>query len=155
VLRRIQEWIALGEAVVFFNLELAREFDYRCKQGGQLASKMRFLSAPWWACCRMALAAARQTRQRDGRNWKPRFRGLPGVEIALPVQTNAVFARCLRRWCKACTNAAGSSYTHVGQDSEARLMCSWDTNPVDVDAVRVRFGGTHNAWGRGRERQVS
>src|SRR5262249_50478977 len=39
--------IGVGEAVVFFNLELAREFDYRCKQGGQLASKMRFLSAPW------------------------------------------------------------------------------------------------------------
>src|SRR5437879_10204382 len=39
--------IAVGEAVVFFNSELAREFDYRCKQGGQLASKMRFLSAPW------------------------------------------------------------------------------------------------------------
>ena len=38
---------AVGEAVVFFNPELAREFDYRCKQAGQLASKMRFLSAPW------------------------------------------------------------------------------------------------------------
>src|SRR5690349_10603915 len=39
--------IAIGEAVVFFNRDFAREFDYRCKQGGQLASKMRFLSAPW------------------------------------------------------------------------------------------------------------
>src|SRR5690349_11651469 len=28
--------IAVGEAVVFFNPEVAREFDYRCKQGGQL-----------------------------------------------------------------------------------------------------------------------
>ena len=37
----------VGEAVVFFNTELAKEFDYRCKQAGQLASKMRFLSAPW------------------------------------------------------------------------------------------------------------
>jgi threonine aldolase len=36
-----------GEAVVFFNRELAREFDYRCKQAGQLCSKMRFLAAPW------------------------------------------------------------------------------------------------------------
>ena len=36
--------IAIGEAVVFFNHDLAQEFDYRCKQGGQLASKMRFLS---------------------------------------------------------------------------------------------------------------
>src|SRR5687767_7910169 len=38
---------AVGDAVVFFNRELAEEFDYRCKQAGQLASKMRFLSAPW------------------------------------------------------------------------------------------------------------
>ena len=36
-----------GELVVFFNKELAREFDYRAKQAGQLASKMRFLAAPW------------------------------------------------------------------------------------------------------------
>ena len=36
-----------GELVVFFKKELAREFDYRAKQGGQLASKMRFLAAPW------------------------------------------------------------------------------------------------------------
>src|SRR6201999_1522407 len=39
--------MAVGEAVVFFNLELARDFDYRCKQAGQLASKMRFVSASW------------------------------------------------------------------------------------------------------------
>jgi threonine aldolase len=39
--------IALGEAVVFFDHQLAAEFDHRCKQGGQLASKMRILSAPW------------------------------------------------------------------------------------------------------------
>ena len=39
--------MTVGEAVIFFNRELAQEFDYRCKQAGQLASKMRFLSAPW------------------------------------------------------------------------------------------------------------
>ena len=38
--------LPIGEAVVFFNKELAHEFDYRCKQAGQLASKMRFLAAP-------------------------------------------------------------------------------------------------------------
>src|SRR5262245_1781174 len=37
----------VGDAVVFFNREIAHEFDYRCKQAGQLASKMRFLAAPW------------------------------------------------------------------------------------------------------------
>jgi threonine aldolase len=37
----------VGDAVVFFNRELAQEFEYRCKQSGQLCSKMRFLAAPW------------------------------------------------------------------------------------------------------------
>src|SRR6185503_8994609 len=34
--------MALGEAVVFFNRDLGKEFEYRRKQAGQLASKMRF-----------------------------------------------------------------------------------------------------------------
>ena len=39
--------LAVGEAVIFFDHGLAADFDYRCKQAGQLASKMRFLTAPW------------------------------------------------------------------------------------------------------------
>ena len=39
--------LPMGEAVVFFNRDLAADFAYRCKQAGQLASKMRFLTAPW------------------------------------------------------------------------------------------------------------
>jgi threonine aldolase len=31
----------------FFDRRLSEDFAYRCKQAGQLASKMRFLSAPW------------------------------------------------------------------------------------------------------------
>jgi len=34
-----------GEAVVFFNKELCRDFKYRRKQGMQLASKMRYIAA--------------------------------------------------------------------------------------------------------------
>jgi len=36
--------IPVGEAVVFFDRELAADFPWRCKQAGQLASKMRFLA---------------------------------------------------------------------------------------------------------------
>ena len=39
--------MAAGEAILFFDAALAEDFGYRCKQAGQLASKMRFLSAPW------------------------------------------------------------------------------------------------------------
>ena len=41
--------MAVTEAVVFFDRQLGTEFAYRCKQAGQLASKMRYLSAPWLA----------------------------------------------------------------------------------------------------------
>src|SRR5258707_4279853 len=86
--------IAIGEAVVFFNLELAREFDFRCKQGGQLASKMRFLSAPWVGMLQdgawlrhatHANAMATRLENAIGR--------VPHVQIAYPVQTNSVFAK--------------------------------------------------------------
>ena len=49
-----------SEAVVFFRPELAREFDYRCKQAGQLASKMRFLSSQWVGCWSTARGCAMQ-----------------------------------------------------------------------------------------------
>ena len=35
----------MGEIVIFFDRKLAEDFDYRCKQAGQLASKMKFISA--------------------------------------------------------------------------------------------------------------
>ena len=40
------------EAVVFFNRTLARDFDRRVKQSGQLDSKMRFAAAQWDAILR-------------------------------------------------------------------------------------------------------
>ena len=75
--------LGVGEAVVFFNSELAREFDYRCKQGGQLASKMRFLSAPWvgllqdGAWLRHAKHANAMAQRLDAA-----IRGLPRVKVA-------------------------------------------------------------------------
>src|ERR1700690_2679576 len=39
--------LPVGEAVIFFDKALAVDFAYRLKQAGQLASKMRFISAPW------------------------------------------------------------------------------------------------------------
>jgi len=86
--------MAAGEAILFFDRKLAEDFDYRCKQAGQLASKMRFLSAPWvgmietGAWLRNAAhgneCAARLSRQ---------ISGLARLEIMFPVQANAVFVR--------------------------------------------------------------
>jgi threonine aldolase len=124
--------LAVGEAVVFFNRELAHEFDYRCKQGGQLASKMRFLSAPWVGILRdgawlrhAAHANAMATLLES------QIRNLPKIEIAFPVQTNAVFASVPDRIVQALHQRGWKFYTNVGVDY-ARLMCSWDTTEEDV-----------------------
>jgi threonine aldolase len=126
--------IGIGEAVVFFNLELAKEFDYRCKQGGQLASKMRFLSAPWvgllqdGAWLRHAGHANAMARRLE-----TAISNLQPVRIAFPVQTNAVFATIPNQIVEGLYQRGWKFYTNVGFDY-ARLMCSWDTTEQDVDA---------------------
>src|SRR6266568_1652880 len=127
--------IAVGEAVVFFNPDLAREFDYRCKQGGQLASKMRFLSAPWVGLLQDG-AWLRHAKHANAmaRRLESAIRPLPGIKIAHPVQTNAVFARLPDEVVQAMHQRGWRFYTHIGGWEESRLMCSWDTTAEDVDA---------------------
>jgi threonine aldolase len=126
--------IAVGEAVVFFNPELAREFDYRCKQGGQLASKMRFLSAPWTGMLQDG-AWLRHAEHANAmaRRLELALNQIPGIEVAYPVQSNAVFARIPEPVVEAAHQRGWKFYTHVGGWEESRLMCSWDTTPEDVD----------------------
>ena len=127
--------IGLGEAVVFFNPELAREFDYRCKQAGQLASKMRFISAPWTGVLQDG-AWLRHAKHANAmaKRLETAIRYLPGVEIPYPVQSNAVFARMPDEVAKGMHDRGWKFYTGVGGWRESRLMCSWDTTAEDVDA---------------------
>ena len=84
--------MAVGEAVVFFNRNLAREFDYRCKQAGQLSSKMRFLAAPWVG---MLQDGAWLRHARHANAMAALLHGLvaavPGVKVLFPRQANSVF----------------------------------------------------------------
>lgn len=126
--------IALGEAVVFFDRELARDFDYRCKQGGQLASKMHFLSAPWLGMLKEGawLRHARHANEM-ARRLEDGLRRIPGVKISHPVQSNAVFARIPKPAEEKLRARGWQFYTGVITDEESRLMCSWDTTPEDAD----------------------
>jgi len=123
----------VGDAVVFFNRDLADEFDYRCKQAGQLCSKMRFLSAPWvgmlqdGAWLRTAIRAnAMAQRLRDA------LQGISEVRILFPTQANAVFADLPPYVIVALRQAGWKFYTFIGQGG-CRLMCAWDTTEEDVD----------------------
>jgi threonine aldolase len=126
--------IALGEAVVFFNRELAHEFDYRCKQGGQLASKMRFLSAPWLGMLKDGawLRHARHANEMAQR-LEAGLQKISGVYVSYPVQSNGVFARIPNAAEAKLHERGWHFYTGVITGEESRLMCSWDTTTEDVD----------------------
>jgi threonine aldolase len=122
----------VGEAVVFFNHDLAREFDYRCKQAGQLASKMRFLAAPWVGMLQDG-AWLRHAAQANNmaRLLNDLLVDIPQIRILFPRQANAVFAELPPYLIVALRQQGWKFYTFIGQGG-CRLMCAWDTREEDV-----------------------
>ncbi len=122
----------VGEAVVFFDRDLAREFDYRCKQAGQLCSKMRFLAAPWVGMLRdgVWLRHARHANSMAAL-LENKIRSLPCVKILFPREANSVFAELPQPVIESLRGRGWRFYTFIGQGG-CRLMCSWDTTEQDV-----------------------
>jgi len=126
--------MALGEAVIFFDKTLAYEFDYRCKQAGQLASKMRYLAAPWvgmledGAWLRHAAHANKMATYLDAQ-----LRGIPEVQILFQRQANAVFAELPMPLIQGLWKRGWMFYNFIGKGG-CRLMCAWDTTESDIDS---------------------
>lgn len=125
--------LPVGEAVIFFDRELAQDFAYRCKQAGQLASKMRFLAAPWVGI----LENGHWRRHADHANSMARYLASELARrtewpLLFPVQANAVFVQ-LPADIEAGLRARGwLFYTFIGAGG-ARLMCGWDMRPTTID----------------------
>lgn len=123
----------VGEAVVFFNRALAEEFDYRCKQAGQLCSKMRFLAAPWVG---MLEGGAWLRHGEHANKMAQRLRKnlgeIEGVKLLFPTEANSVFVELPRAVIEWLHGRSWLFYTFIGQGG-CRLMCSWDTTEGDVD----------------------
>jgi threonine aldolase len=127
--------MAVGEAVVFFDRELAADFAYRCKQAGQLASKMRFLAAPWLGLLRDD-AWRRHARRANAmaRRFAEGLVALPGVSLMLPVEANAVFAAVPEQALARLRARGWMFYTFIGLGG-ARFVCAWDTREEQVDEL--------------------
>jgi len=122
-----------GEALVFFDKLLAREFDWQNKQAGQLASKMRFLTAPWIG---MLQDGAWLRHANHANKMAKRLRRalskISGIKFLHPTQANAVFVDMPPVLVDAMHKRGWHFYT-LYSDNDARLMCSWDTTPKDID----------------------
>jgi threonine aldolase len=121
------------EAIVFFNGALAKDFDYRRKQAGQLASKMRLLAIPWLAMLENDtwLKYARNANQRAA-ELEASIRGIEGVTTAFTRQANGVFLELPDDIVKSLSER-WLFYQFFGGYS--RFMCSWDTTNEDVKAL--------------------
>jgi threonine aldolase len=125
---------ALGaEAVIVMHPELVPDAKYLRKQQLQLASKMRFLSAQFLALLdrdlwRRSATHANAMAERLAHG----LQDLPGVELAVPVQSDAVFARLDPKHIEALQR---EWYFYVWDEdtSVVRWMTAFDTTESDVD----------------------
>ncbi|BAY24157.1 aromatic amino acid beta-eliminating lyase/threonine aldolase [Calothrix sp. NIES-2100] len=127
--------MALGEAIIFFNKALAEDFDYRCKQAGQLASKMRFISAPWLGLLETGawLKNARHANQ-CAAYLENKLLNIDGVEMMFPREANAVFAKLPEQAIHILKQKGWQFYTFIGVGG-VRFMCSWNTTQSRIDEL--------------------
>jgi threonine aldolase len=121
------------EAVVFFNRELAREFDYRVKQAAQLASKQRFASAQWVGMLETGAwlkhaAHANAMTQRLAAALRP----LPQLKFITEPAVNGLFVELPAAAAEKMWARGWHFYRFIGEHGY-RLMCSWATTPEIVD----------------------
>ena len=124
----------LGEAVVLLDPALAKDFKFVRKQGMQLASKMRFVSAQLEAMLATGAWLESAKRANEMAALLSRLAAkVPGVEVVQPTQANEVFAR-LPRHMIAPLQAERHFYVWDEPTDVVRWVCSWDTTEEDVRA---------------------
>jgi threonine aldolase len=122
----------MGEAVVFLNPLLVKEFEYTRKQSMQLASKMRYISAQFKALLSdgLWLENARHANNM-AKLLEERLREIPDIQLTQPVQINAIFAilppKAIDKLLKEFF-----FYTWDASRHEVRWMTSYNTTEEDV-----------------------
>lgn len=126
--------MAMGEAILFFNKTLAEDFGYRCKQAGQLASKMRFLSAPWVRMLDSGAWLRNAAHANDcARRFASQISDLSEIRLMFPVAANAVFLAMPPDMIGRLRDRGWRFYTFIG--GGVRFMFAWDANPTRVDEL--------------------
>lgn len=127
--------LPIGEAVVFFDRKLSEDFAWRVKQAGQLASKMRFISAPWVGLLEndVWLRNARHANAMAQRLYQGLL-GQPQIQVLHAPEANGVFAN-LPEAAITALHAKGWKFYQFIAGGGCRFMCAWDTTEASVDAL--------------------
>jgi threonine aldolase len=118
------------EAVVIFDRALARRFDARLKQAGQLPSKGRFYAAPFIG---MLEDGAFLRHAAHANAMAQRLAALMPFPIRHPVEANGLFVEMDEPTLKRLHASGWFAYRFL--DGTVRFMCSWATTPEAVDEL--------------------
>lgn len=126
--------LMFGEAIVLINQDIGDDLAYVRKQGMQLLSKMRFISAQFLALMRGDLWLRNAQRANAmARRLAEGIAGISQLRLTRPVETNAVFVELPRDWVAPLQQ---HSFFYIWNETscEARWMTAFDTSNEDVDA---------------------
>jgi threonine aldolase len=122
-----------GEAVVFFNRDLSVDFKYIRKQGMQLASKMRFISAQFEALLSNDVWKENAAHaNRMAKIMASKLKKIPELKITQKVDANAVFVRLPQRYRTSLLKQYSLSIWNE-ETLEVRFMTSFDTTEEDIN----------------------
>lgn len=124
--------LMIGEAVLFFKPELAKDFPYIRKQGMQLHSKMRYISAQFEALLNDDLWRKNaEQANRMASLLAEQLRDIPQIRLTQEVEANVVFASLPMDVIKRLQE---DYYFYIWNEakSEVRWMTSFDTTEEDI-----------------------
>ncbi len=121
-----------GEAVLFFNQQLATNFKYFRKQGMQLGSKMRYIGAQFSAFFKDDLWLKNASHaNKMALLLEQKVKSIPNVKITQKAQANGVFAIIPKKLIPKLQDEY-FFYVWDEETGEVRWMCSFDTTKEDV-----------------------
>jgi threonine aldolase len=121
-----------GEAIIFLNKKLVQDFKYIRKQGMQLASKMRFISAQFEQYLTHNLwFKSAEHANKMAKLLEDKVKEIPQIKITQKVQANGVFAMVPK---KIMDDLKQEYFFYDWDESqnEVRWMCSFDTKEEDI-----------------------
>jgi threonine aldolase len=121
-----------GEAVIFFDRSLSRDFKYIRKQGTHLPSKMRFVSAQFEALLTDELWRRNaEHANRMAQILASQLAKVPNVTLTQKVEANGVFAIIPQKYVPVLQEKY-FFYVWNEETSEVRFMTSFDTTEEDI-----------------------
>ena len=124
-----------GEAVCFLKPGLSTDFKYMRKQGMQLASKMRFISAQFIAYfCNDLWKRNASHSNKMALLLAEKLRDINDIKITQKVQSNAIFVIIPHDVAEK-VQSHYFFYPWNEEISEYRLMTSWDTTGDDIQSL--------------------